>query len=616
LDEKPAQILRSALRPGVKEDRVAKLKEEMSRLKRNRAASILAAGFGAVVAGPLGVVTGAFLGGLLGDVIGKSLAGYAEKLGEETAKKFLKSGANSTVESAWKSVVGLENLHCQALRLSLASIRGEVDPEYDDWFANWERSLESSVMLGVEGIRTNQLNTEDLDSVFCHALERLDAEGAAIERQSQSLTLRSRTIPLPLLKELNTRLPMRFIENFRTLIVLPENAGVWQETEHFLRKLSNDANSAVDTATRITSEKRRMLEVLYDSAKDEGRIPEESPKAREEEIDRLSRELGKLQRQLARRSNEPTEVEFSRFLDAGDLDGALRLKSQQVELRTSEGAKLSRNYSELGTIHELRSEWIEALAAYRKAWEYGNGTEEGFKYAWTCQKLNRTDESIATYEALLRAPSAKSDRAKSLNNLGLLYGATRRSQDAERAYNEALATYRELAQAKPEEFLPGLATTLNNLALLYRDTQRLQKAEEAYGEALSTRRQLVEASPDVYLPDVAMTLNNLANLYSDTQRMTEAEIAYNEALAIRRRLANDNPGMHFLDVAATLNNLATLYSDTGRKLDAERAYNEALTIRRLQANDNPESVMLDVAATLNNLATLYRELAQQNRTGV
>ena len=53
--------------------------------------------------------------------------------------------------------------------------------------------------------------------------------------------------------------------------------------------------------------------------------------------------------------------------------------------------------------------------------------------------------------------------------------------------------------------------TLNNLGVLYSDTQRMKESEQSFQEALATYRRLAEANPEEYLPKVAMTLNNLGD---------------------------------------------------------------------------------------------------------
>ena len=188
-----------------------------------------------------------------------------------------------------------------------------------------------------------------------------------------------------------------------------------------------------------------------------------------------------------------------------------------MQARREESAKQPRDLYELGTIHELRFERPQALAAYREAWEVGKNLDHGFKYAHFAQKLNRFNEALSTYEALLNISTESQDRA----------------------------------------------ATLNNLAMLYQDTQRLQKAEEAYGESLSIRRKLAEANPDAYLPDVAATLNNLAYFYLSVESITEAETHASEAERILHPLWQENPELHGNAMANILWTNA-LVSEAGR----------------------------------------------------
>ena len=86
-----------------------------------------------------------------------------------------------------------------------------------------------------------------------------------------------------------------------------------------------------------------------------------------------------------------------------------------------------------------------------------------------------------------------------------------RFAEARQAYEEALATYRELAQANPAVYRPDVATTLDNLGVLHAKEHRFAEARQAFEEALAIRRELAQANPAAYRPDVAMTLYNLEN---------------------------------------------------------------------------------------------------------
>src|SRR5215813_11434126 len=104
--------------------------------------------------------------------------------------------------------------------------------------------------------------------------------------------------------------------------------------------------------------------------------------------------------------------------------------------------------------------------------------------------------------------------------------------------------------------------TLNNLANLQADKKEFPAAEKAYNEALAIRRRLAETNPQTYLPDVAATLNNLAILQKAKNEFPAAEKAYNEALAIYRRLAETNPQTYLPDVAMTAVNMSMFYQSS------------------------------------------------------
>ena len=493
---------------------------------------------------------------------------------------------------------------------------------FDDWFANWENCLAASAPLNISSIMPDQLVPQRLDGLFRLTMERLDAQGEAMRQKSLALTLPPRAIPDALLSVLTARLPELLQENFRTLVVKPENDQAWKHTQLIFQDFANAKLGRIDENVKPipqiaadTAVIRRLIEGELGRAIEEGRIAKQQEQAARAQIETLTAELKKLKEQVTERRSEPGETALSNLLATGDLQGALRVKTEQVEAQRGEVDKLARDLMELGTLHQLRFDWSKALKAYREAWKLKQDPEDGFKYAHFAQQQNQFQEAAEVYRTVLTlyrelakaSPEAYlPDVAMTLNNLAVLYSDTQRMKAAEEAYQEALSIRRELAKANPEAYLPDVAMTLNNLAVLYRATQRMKAAEEAYQEALSIRRELAKANPEAYLPDVAMTLNNLAILYRATQRMKAAEEAYQEALSTYRELAKANPEAYLPDVAGTLNNLANLYRVTQRMKAAEEAYQEALSTYRELAKANPEAYLPNVAGTLNNLANLYR----------
>ena len=582
---------------------------------------IAACGLGAVLGGPLGGVLGGWLGNALGPSAVDLITHYAEKFGEGAAVKLLDLGAGSFVQGSEMEMgpTELEALYRETLQFSLNELSTSISGNrYEDWFNHWQCCLASKANLNLSDVTLGQSDKGNPHDQLRLVLETLDAQGAAMARNDLSLNITLRALPEELLSKLIAKLPESLDKNFRALIVGSKYERAWKEKLLIFERSARKALEDIDQTTQRTESKvdrigedakaiRELLEKEWRSAQQQGRLSPEQLKDKDQEIARLTEQLRKLQDELAARSSEPEEVRLSTLIATGDLAGAIRLKSNQVNSRRSEAQMLPRDLFELGKLHELRFDWPNALRAYREAWELRQDPEFGFSYAYYARLQNHFTEAIAVYQNLLPTSRNPADRAMTLNNMAVLYRETQRMKDAEAAFVEALSIRHELAKANPEAYLPIVAMTLNNMAILYRDTQRMKDAEAAYGEALSKYRELAKANPEAYLPDVAMTLNNLAILYSDTQRMKGAEAAFGEALSKYRELAKANPEAYLPYVAMTLNNLANLYRDAQRMKDAEAAFGEALSNRRELAKANPEAYLPDVATTLNNLAVLYSD---------
>jgi tetratricopeptide (TPR) repeat protein len=84
------------------------------------------------------------------------------------------------------------------------------------------------------------------------------------------------------------------------------------------------------------------------------------------------------------------------------------------------------------------------------------------------------------------------------NNLGWVFQSTKRLKEAESAYAEAVALYKQVIPDFPNrpEFRVGLAQSYNNLGNVLRATGRPKEAEAAHAEALVIRRQLVADFPN------------------------------------------------------------------------------------------------------------------------
>jgi len=90
-------------------------------------------------------------------------------------------------------------------------------------------------------------------------------------------------------------------------------------------------------------------------------------------------------------------------------------------------------------------------------------------------------------------------------------------------------TYRKLAAARPDAFLPDLAMSLNTLSNRLGELGKREEGLRAVQEAVESYRKLAAASPDAFLPRLAISLKNLSIHLTRLGRPEEAQRAAEEA---------------------------------------------------------------------------------------
>ncbi|MBF0334157.1 MAG: tetratricopeptide repeat protein, partial [Alphaproteobacteria bacterium] len=108
---------------------------------------------------------------------------------------------------------------------------------------------------------------------------------------------------------------------------------------------------------------------------------------------------------------------------------------------------------------------------------------------------------------------------------------------------EAVYIRRRLAEARPDAFLPDLATALNSLGNSLSDLGQREEALEAAREAVEIYRRLAEVRPDAFLPDLATSLGALGWALGD-EAPEEAVAAFAEGIAVLRAPFERLPAAH------------------------------------------------------------------------
>ncbi len=162
-------------------------------------------------------------------------------------------------------------------------------------------------------------------------------------------------------------------------------------------------------------------------------------------------------------------------------------------------------------------------------------------------------EPLAFYERILKYTP---DSSRVYNNLGLLYNAINKKEDAIASYKKAI------------EINPDYVGAYINLGIVYHTLNNKEEAIALYRKAIAIN------------PDLAEAYNNLGLAY-EANNKKEAIASYKKAIEI-------NP-----DYAPAYNNLGIVYYTLDKKEEAIALYKKAIEI-------NP-----DFAKAYNNLSIIY-----------
>lgn len=151
-----------------------------------------------------------------------------------------------------------------------------------------------------------------------------------------------------------------------------------------------------------------------------------------------------------------------------------------------------------------------------------------------------------------------------VNDIGILYEAQNKLEEAEQMYEQALGVC-ETVQGS--DHLTTLAT-VHNFGLLYSRQGKLDEAEQMFKRALAG----YEALGSDNMAAALNTVNNLGILYAHQGKLNEAEQMYNRALAGRETAQGpDHPR-----TLNTIHNLSVIYEEEGNLDEAEKMYKRAL----------------------------------------
>ena len=292
----------------------------------------------------------------------------------------------------------------------------------------------------------------------------------------------------------------------------------------------------------LAAENLRLL-LTSDPQNDEARMTLARIYARQRNHDRA---VDLIDQVLERQPKLPAALRLREeiLLTQGKLGPAMETAKRMIEIEGQE----SRGYVGIGRANQFDGRHVEALEAFRKAYEEDDTSILALTgIIQSHLALKQPDEAILL---LTKVVKKTPDNAYAHNMLGEVFAQKNMPDKAEPSYLEA-------TRLRKDWTLP------------YLNLSRLKMASNKPDEAIAVLENGIESNPD----DATLRLT-LASVQQSAKKFDDAMKTYRELLAI-------NPKM---DVAA--NNLAALLAD--HEFEDPKALDEALSLtQRFQNSENP-----------------------------
>ncbi len=206
-------------------------------------------------------------------------------------------------------------------------------------------------------------------------------------------------------------------------------------------------------------------------------------------------------------------------------------------------------------------------------------------------------DAVALYEAA--GDTLSLDFGSTLNQFAIMRYRQGRYDEAIPSLQRVIAVDRAVSEAEGAP-VPGLAIHIDNLGSLFLALERFEEAEPLMREGLALHRALLGDRH----PTVAVSLGNLATMLGQMDRFEEAEALSRDALALSVELLSpDHP-----NVAVAQSKLATILARQERFDEAQPLFEQSLATRRVVfGNQHPR--------TATGLISLGTTLRQRGRPG-
>lgn len=235
------------------------------------------------------------------------------------------------------------------------------------------------------------------------------------------------------------------------------------------------------------------------------------------------------------------------------------------------------------------------------------------------EAIEQLQLSLRGYELIAQREPKNLSRIEDVistsGNLAVAYLELGNLSAAEQVLKKALVSGRKTLETSPEApawFKQSVSTVHGNLGDVYSAAEKFDDAEREYRVAVSMNQELLKSGNKLprYQKNMGVALSDLATHLWEVEQFEEARKYFAQALDAQQFLTLQYPGNpdYKSDLAVTCSNFAWLMFDEGAYRGARRHLERALEIRIDVATRSPEPLYLaPLAEARIKLAYFYEE---------
>lgn len=222
-------------------------------------------------------------------------------------------------------------------------------------------------------------------------------------------------------------------------------------------------------------------------------------------------------------------------------------------------------------------------------------------------ELNRSEYFL---KKALNLSHSENEKGKSYVNLGIIYGAANKIEEARGMYLNSLNIFEHLFAIDSLQYAPDLALVCLNIGVFFKNNGDIPTAKIMYHRSLKIYEDLAKTKPSIFEPYLAKVAMDLGVYYHEIKDNHEAKNMYSLSLECYERLVKEKPGLYEGELAKLMMNFGLCYKRLKKPSEAEQMFQQSFDLYQQLIQKEPTKYKADFALLAENFGSYYRSILE------